>query len=317
MRGVALSPRCWAASVVGLLAVSIITLPDQAMGQATATLFFPPGVTGTFLPGDPIPLTVRVDGAPFSTTKGTSQTDWLSLLYFTGQSGTVTATAGAITHTETQPVQCRSVGGTLLATPFLVVPVETLNLPLQEDSADVRKAGYNLAPGVYNVNARIPFTLVQNAINCDGIPGPVTNVGAGSTNVSFTAISNTLQVKVCCFTFVGFLPPVGPEVASPCSFPPSATSNFGNTIPFKFQLFLNNAVVNNAVALISAQRCDGQPLQVDLGQGSVPTNQFRFDPSGNQYVFNLATSVLPSAGTWLITVSINDGSKHQVLIGLK
>ena len=57
----------------------------------------------------------------------------------------------------------------------------------------------------------------------------------------------------------------------------------------------SGAVVKDAVAIISVVHVSGTPPPTpptDFGQGSQPTNTFKFDTTNNQDVFNLDRSVL-------------------------
>jgi len=50
--------------------------------------------------------------------------------------------------------------------------------------------------------------------------------------------------------------------------------------------------------------------------GLVNETLFRYDPTGQQYIFNLSTKGL-SAGTWRLKVSLDDGATYTTLISLK
>jgi len=189
------------------------------------------------------------------------------------------------------------------------------------------RAFYNLGDlGRYTVKAIIPFSSFSSAdpstllTNCEGFSGPVLNVSAGANHQDFTIVSNALDFRICCLTFVGFGSPLGSEAT--CSASPCLRTNFGNTVPVKFQLFdSTGAVVRDAIATISVTQIPGSgspPPQppTDLGQGSQPLNTFKFDSTNNQYVFNLYTGVL-APGTWQIKTSISDGSAHFVEIKLR
>lgn len=310
--------RRW--SPAAFLLVLAALMPQAAMAQGgapAATLFFPTGVTGPFGLADPIPLVVQVTGDPFLTTKGASKLDWLSLLRFAAPGGgTITATGGAATHTETQPIQCLSRSGVALNPPIPVVPVETLALPLEQSTPNIRTRYDIPQPGTYRAEARIPFARVLAVItDCDQAPGvQVVNVGSGTSLQGFTAVSNTLQFSICCYTFAGFIAPLANE--SLCAVSPCLTARVGRSVPVKFQLSLNGAVFKTAVAFISVTPLSGQPpVTGDLGNGAVPINQFVFEQPTGHYHFTLETSVL-TPGIWRINVSIDDGSVHKALIEL-
>jgi hypothetical protein len=310
-----------------------------------ATIFFknpPPGAIPSFNSTTPITIVVQVtntSGAQLVTTAGFSRMDFFRLLYFTlnqtGSAGpTVVNTSGALLHQHPRVGQCLSLlqnGVSVLQTPAIpVLPVELLaGSPspfFVEYVIPDARAFYRLVEsGRYTVKASIPFSTFSSAdpntliTNCENFSGPVLNVGGvGTGHQDFTIVSNTLDFRLCCLTFVGFAPPVGSEAT--CSLSPCMTANFGNTVPVKFQLFdSTGAVVRDAVATISVTQITGTPPPqppTDLGQGSQPTNTFKFDSTNNQYVFNLDTSVL-AVGIWRVQASISDGSVHSVEIQLR
>jgi hypothetical protein len=305
-----------------------------------ATIFFknpPPGAIPSFGPSTPITIVVQVQnrsGSQIVTTQGFSRTDFFRLLYFglnqTGAAGpTIVNTGGAALHEHVRASQCLSlnVGGVSVPqTPAIpVVPVEVVpgTFFIEYTIPDARQF-YNLSiAGRYNVKAIVPFSAFSSTdpntliTNCENLSGTLLNVGGvGTSHQDFTVVSNALDFRLCCFTFVGFAQPVGSE--STCSASPCLTTNLGNTVPVKFQLFdTSSAVVRDALATISVVQISGAPPPTpptDLGQGSQPTNTFKL--SGDQYVFNLDTGVL-ARGVWKLIVAIGDGSVHSVEIQLR
>lgn len=324
---------------LALIAAVVLAPAPRLLAQSgsaplKATIFFqnpPPGAIPVFSTTIPISIVVQVQntsGAPLVTTEGFSRTDFFRQLYFvfnntsTGGSTEVN-TSGAALHQHVRVGQCLSRRGVLQTPAIPVAPVETLSGPTSpffvEYTIPDGRLFYDLSRGGrYTVKALIPFssfsvdpaTLITD---CDNFPTPVLNIGGpGSTRQDFTIVSNSLDFKTCCNTFVGFGSPLGPE--SSCSTSPCLTTNFGNTVPVKFGLLdaTTGTNVKDAVAVISVTQLSGTPPPqppTDLGGGSSPTNTFRFGSSGNQYIFNLDTSVL-ARGVWQLTVSINDGSTH-------
>jgi hypothetical protein len=331
--GFALATAVVLAPASGLLAQSV---PIQA------TIFFknpPPGAIPSFGSSTPITIVVQVQnisGSQIVTTQGFSRTDFYRLLYFTlnqtGKTGpTIVNTGGAPLHQHVQVGQCLSLnvgGASVPQTPAIpVVPVEIVPGPpgpffVEYTIPDARQFYSLTIAGRYNVTAIIPFSAFSSTpntliTNCENFSGSVLNVGGlGTDHQDFTVVSNTLDFRLCCFTFVGFAQPLGSE--STCSANPCLRTNFGNTVPVKFALFdTSGAVVRDAVATISVVQISGAPPPTpptDLGQGSQPTNTFKL--SGDQYVFNLYTGVL-APGVWKLNVATGDGSVHSALIQLR
>jgi hypothetical protein len=163
---------------------------------------------------------------------------------------------------------------------------------------------------------------------CD--PNPtITNNGPassffpiGATTVTFTAIDHTgnfarktLTVQVL-YSFGGYLVPVLNDG--------SAIFNSGRTIPVKFKLtaangtFITNAVANLQVFEVLNTPTGTVDMTVDtLASGSSNTGiLFRFDPTSNQYIYNLSTKGF-LRGTYLLRTTLNDGTTHDVQISIK
>lgn len=133
---------------------------------------------------------------------------------------------------------------------------------------------------------------------------------AGNTN------SLTVHYKVQ-YDFGSFLPPVVIEGKGVGLF------KQGSTIPVKFQLFdAAGNPVSTAVAKIRVvQLSNGDPVggtEVDglSTSGATTGNLFRYDPTGQLYIFNLATKSL-AVGTWRIIVNLDDNTSQTVDIGLR
>lgn len=156
--------------------------------------------------------------------------------------------------------------------------------------------------------------------------GTVLNPGEHSLTVNFApddgvnynSASKSVVVAVLYNTTVGhaFLPPI--------ALPPDAPRVFkaGSTIPVKFQLFLADGVtpVSTAVATIQVAKIssgvpDGVPVEVLSTVANEGTN-FRYDAAAQQYVFNLGTRNW-TAGSYQITVSLDDGSQIKAVVGAR
>ena len=175
------------------------------------------------------------------------------------------------------------------------------------------------ATGVGGVSLSGTFTYTPAA-------GTVLAPGTQTLAVSFSpadaadyaGAGMSVQITVLYNTTVGhaFLPPI--------IRPPQPVSVFklGSTIPVKFQLFLADGVtpVSTAVATIQVnQVSSGVPSSVNETVTSTVPNQginFRYDPTSQQYIFNLGTKGWTS-GSFLITANLDDGSKIMVVIAAR
>src|SRR5215208_1174858 len=122
--------------------------------------------------------------------------------------------------------------------------------------------------------------------------------------------------------FSGFLPPINANGTR-------SVFKLTSTIPVKFQLTCNGAPLSNAVAYLTVQKVDPNPdgtVNEAIATDAATTgNQFRYADGG--YHFNLSTksgytnpsgqNVSFSAGTWQLTVSLDDNTKRTIQIDLR
>jgi hypothetical protein len=152
------------------------------------------------------------------------------------------------------------------------------------------------------------------ALDTSSVGAKTLTIPAATDLAGNTFAAQTVTYSVL-YNFGGFLPPIG--------VPGAGLFKLGSTVPVKFQLTdANGAFVTGAVAEIQIAKINndtGLPGDYQDGgsSGSASTgNVFRYDSTGNLYIFNLSTKGL-SAGTWSILVILDDGSPHSVLISLK
>jgi hypothetical protein len=130
-------------------------------------------------------------------------------------------------------------------------------------------------------------------------PGTTTVTWTAEDSSGNTATKTTIVTAI--YSFSGFLAPLG-----------SGTFKAGSTIPVKFQL---TDYYGNYISTATAQ------ISVDSNPGassgsSNNGNYFRYDPTNNQYIFNLSTKGM-SPGTHTITVTLDDGTTPLTTITLK
>jgi hypothetical protein len=94
------------------------------------------------------------------------------------------------------------------------------------------------------------------------------------------------------------------------------------TIPVKFRLTGGSAGITNLVAHLTLTKLtdnpEGHVIEAVSTAAADTGNQFRYDASANQYIFNLSTSSSNmSTGTWLLTIDMHDGVLRTVEISLK
>jgi hypothetical protein len=106
----------------------------------------------------------------------------------------------------------------------------------------------------------------------------------------------------------------------------SSSFTLGSTIPVKFQLLCNGVPVTNAVASLMVSQDGSAPGKAISTSAATTGNLFRYDSTSQQYIFNLATkngytgsdgsTAAYTAGTWTLTIVLDDGSSHTYTIAL-
>jgi hypothetical protein len=141
--------------------------------------------------------------------------------------------------------------------------------------------------------------------------GPKTVSRTATDNVGH-ATTATCTTSVL-YRYSGVLQPVNPDGSS--------IFKLGSTIPVKFSLAdtasvpVGSAVANLTVAKITNE-IDGTYVEAVSTAAATTGTLFRYDASGQQYIFNLATNGL-SKGTWNLKVSLNDGASYTTRISLR
>jgi hypothetical protein len=130
------------------------------------------------------------------------------------------------------------------------------------------------------------------------------NVGHSSTKSCTTVVG---------YAFSGILQPVNPDGSS--------IFKLGSTIPVKFSLTDANGVVQTAaVANLTVAKVtneiDGSYVEATSTSAATTGTLFRYDPTSQQYIFNLGTKEL-SKGTWSLKVTLDGGNSYAQRISLK
>jgi hypothetical protein len=183
------------------------------------------------------------------------------------------------------------------------------------------------------IPSRPTFAPADNLSGLDGTQGdnwtaPTTAPGAG--NYTYTAHAQDVAGNTSSETrtyavqygavFGGVLSPLDPAS--------SRSVNLGSTIPVKFQLLCNGTPVTNATAKLVVQLV-GDPCAPGAAistSASTTGNAFRYDSTSQQYIFNLSTTngyigsdgkTHPyTAGTWTLSIQLDDGTSRSVNIQL-
>ena len=191
----------------------------------------------------------------------------------------------------------------------------TLSGPAPTGGAVVSLSSSN--PSVASVPASV--TVPEGATSAT-FPVTTSTVGA-TTNVTISTTLNgvtqnsSLTVRLV-YNFSGYLPPLLNDGSS--------LFHSGRTVPVKFQLTATDgSVVTNATANVQVFQIQNTPtgtvdqdMSATASGNSTSGTAFRFDPTSNQYIYNLSTSGYAS-GTYLLRTTISDGSTHDVQFSIQ
>jgi hypothetical protein len=167
-----------------------------------------------------------------------------------------------------------------------------------------------LSDGVASVDGTFAFIA----------PTTEPNAGTRSFDVIFTptdsANYNTVYGKIsvtAVYQYSGVLQPINADGTS--------LLKAGSTIPVKFTLKdYSGAYVSTANATISYAKLTSNGFETDVKANStsaaVTGNEFRYDSTSNQYIFNMSTNGL-TEGTYRLTITLDDGKSYPVQINLK
>jgi uncharacterized repeat protein (TIGR01451 family) len=186
---------------------------------------------------------------------------------------------------------------TLSPSPAGVLAFAPPNTSLDSQTTfDLKLLYPNLVSGTY--------TVACDYVNFAHIPKPEPD---DPTIWKGTASADPQTVVVGLYTFSGF--------ASPADHQPF---NQGRTVPVKFSLRNSaGAFVSTAVARLFVQKLDSQGNKVGDPMSATstnsPDNQFRYDFTNNQYIYNMSTDTL-TVGQWQLVVKLDNGTTETIVI---
>jgi hypothetical protein len=116
------------------------------------------------------------------------------------------------------------------------------------------------------------------------------------------------------YRWLGFLPPLAPEN--------KRVFKQGSTIPVKFRIAdPEGGPVPDAGATLAVYRAGAGEAEVISTAAGDWGNRFRYDPAGDQYIFNLSTKATSYVGgytyTYSMVVTLDDGQTHRLDFSLR
>ncbi|HMF92312.1 MAG TPA: MBG domain-containing protein [Candidatus Angelobacter sp.] len=288
----------------------------------------------------PAPLTVKADNAsrPFGqpnpvftgSITGIKNGDNITATYST----TATPASGAGTYPIVPSLSdpdgklgnysVTSINGTLTITPAGLVITADNKTKLLNAPNPAFTASYNgFAPGDGPGSLSGTLTCTTTAVTNSPVGSyPITCSGQTSNNYTITYVPGTLSITFAPAGLVNGEP--GHTVLPPVNANGGSVLNAGRTVPIKFRVGdVNGVSIGPPAVVVSSFRI----IQVINGAGSssvdlpvdsrTPDTSFRWDPTSQQWIFNLDTRGLAAGSTYVFRIALADGSHIDFQFGLR
>jgi hypothetical protein len=144
--------------------------------------------------------------------------------------------------------------------------------------------------------------------------------GQTSTNYAITYIAGTLRILYSTLACDGS---AGHSILQPINIDGTSVFKQGSTTPAKFRVCDANGVSIGSAGVVSifkivaiqsgtvSQTVNEDPLS------TTPDTTFRWDPTAQQWIYNISTKSLNSNSTYTFAITLNDGSTIPFMYGLK
>jgi hypothetical protein len=231
---------------------------------------------------------------------------------------TCTPVSGSVFALGTTIVNCSATDAHHnTATASFTVTVADTTAPMLTLPATIRASGTQAGGTAVNYTATAN-DLVDGAVTTTCTPSSGSLFAYGTTAVSCSATdahgnraTGSFQVSVT-YPWSGFLQPINADGSS--------IFRLGSTIAVKFQLTGAAANITNLLATLSLAKISnnvtGSYNEATSNAASDSGNTFRYDPTSNQYIYNLSTNNL-STGTWSLQINMGDGVQRTINISLR
>lgn len=165
-------------------------------------------------------------------------------------------------------------------------------------------------------------------------PLPGTKLGLGNTTTTITVtdlsgnctkvyVNFKVQYKalgISC-SVNGSLAP-GHQILQPVNADGTSVFKQGSTVPLKFMVFDANCTSIGTPGVVTGMALTGtmNGTESTLNEtivSTTPDSSFRWDPTAQQWIFNLSTKNLPKNATFQYTIYLNDGTCIRFQFGLR
>jgi hypothetical protein len=149
---------------------------------------------------------------------------------------------------------------------------------------------------------------------------PITCSGQMSTNYNITYVPGQLKIL---YASGGICDgDAGHQILQPINADGSSVWNQGRTIPAKFRVCDANGVSIGSAGVVTSfslvQVISGTTTAVDeTVSATTPDTVFRWDPTAQQWIFNISTGALSAGQTYVYSIQLNDGSSIGFQYGLR
>ena len=160
-----------------------------------------------------------------------------------------------------------------------------------------------------------PTTTPANAGKYDIMPSGLT-----SNNYAITFTKGTLTVTYS-LTCTSFGDPTH-TILQPINADGSSVNKAGSTVPAKFRVTDANCNSIGTPGVVTAfnliaKSSDVSAVINETVNSTTPDTAFRWDPTAQQWIFNISTKSLQKNNTYVYLITLNDGSTIQFQFGLK
>ncbi len=287
--------------------------PDMGARETTDTT--PPGIT---LPQDITEEATGEDGAMASF--AATATDDID-----GEVPANCASSTGLTSGDTFPIGTTTVNcsakdsaGNETSGGFEVTVRDTTPPVISGVPSDTARIATGSSGAVVSYSEPTATDVVDGTVPVDCSPPSGTKFALGTTRVDCAATdsrNNTahkdFEVAVS-YSWSGVLQPVNADGDS--------VFRLGSTVPVKFRLTGESAGIADATARLYVAKISDDVAgdEVEAGSSAAATtgNLFRYDATGDQYVFNWSTKGL-DRGTYQLRIGLGDGTTNIVRVSLR
>jgi hypothetical protein len=215
-----------------------------------------------------------------------------------------------------------SINGTLTITPIgLIITADNKTKLLNAPNPPLTATYSGFAPGDGPGSLTGTLTCTTTAVTNSPVGSyPITCSGQSSPNYTITYVPGTLAITFATSGLCDGEP--DHQILPPVAADGSSVFN-SRTVPTKFRVCDANSVSQGTpgtvssfriIAVITGTSTNNVDLPVD---SRTPDTAFRWDPTAQQWIFNLDTSNLARGSTYVFRITLADGSHIDFQFGLR